>query len=110
MEPAGLTFGVIAVFKDAYLTAKFIRNTIRSMKGYHGEQAQLVMHFTVQIYRLKNLSRLFRAADGNKVDMKLLETVPDVRQIEWFSCPTMLSNSRTSSIRCAISLDSSKRF
>ncbi|RYP46713.1 hypothetical protein DL768_007121 [Monosporascus sp. mg162] len=77
MDPASITFGVIAVFKDTYLTAKFIRNTARAIKGYHGEQSQLVMHFTVQIYRLKNLSRLFRAADGNRVDMTLLETVPD---------------------------------
>ncbi|PNP84103.1 hypothetical protein FNYG_02791 [Fusarium nygamai] len=77
MEPASLTFGVVAIFKDTYLTAKFIRNTIRTIKGYHGEQSQMITHFTVQIYRLKNLSRLFRANDGNKVDMTLLETVPE---------------------------------
>ncbi|KAM0421122.1 hypothetical protein ACHAPT_011014 [Fusarium lateritium] len=77
MDPASLTFGVIAIFKDTYLTAKFIRNTVKSIKIYHDEQSKLVMHFTVQIYRLKNLSRLFRAADGNTIDMKLLQTVPD---------------------------------
>ncbi|KAI8712493.1 hypothetical protein NCS52_01347700 [Fusarium sp. LHS14.1] len=77
MEPASLAFGVIAVFKDAYLTAKFIENTIKTFKIYHDEQSQMVTHLTVQIYRLKNLSRLFRAADGNSVDMKLMETVPD---------------------------------
>lgn len=78
MEAAGLALGVVAVFKDAYLTAKFIRNTVQSINDYHSEQSQLVTHYTVQIYRLKNLSRLFRAADGNTVDMKLLETVPEV--------------------------------
>ena len=78
MEPASLALGVVAVFKDTYLTAKFIRNTVQSIKGYQAEQSQLVMHYTVQIYRLKNLSRLFRNADGNTVDMKLLETVPEV--------------------------------
>ncbi|KAF5573699.1 hypothetical protein FPCIR_13873 [Fusarium pseudocircinatum] len=77
MEPASLAFGVVAIFKDTYLTAKFIRNTIRTIKGYYGEQSQMTTHFTVQIYRLKNLSRLFRANDGNKVDMTLLETVPE---------------------------------
>ncbi|KAL2674012.1 hypothetical protein Neosp_012458 [[Neocosmospora] mangrovei] len=77
MEPAGLAFGVIAIFKDTYLTAKFIENTIKTIKVYNDEQSRMVTRFTVQIYRLKNLSRLFRAADGNSVDMKLLETVPD---------------------------------
>ncbi|KAI8652494.1 hypothetical protein NCS57_01313500 [Fusarium keratoplasticum] len=77
MDPASLAFGVIAIFKDTYLTAKFIETTIKTIKIYHDEQSRMVMHFTVQIYRLKNLSRLFRAADGNSVDMTLLETVPD---------------------------------
>ncbi|KAJ4213184.1 hypothetical protein NW759_011028 [Fusarium solani] len=77
MDPASLAFGVIAIFKDTYLTAKFIENTIKTIKIYHDEQSRMVMHLTVQIYRLKNLSRLFRAADGNSVDMTLLETVPD---------------------------------
>ncbi|KAI8250463.1 hypothetical protein K4K58_009771 [Colletotrichum sp. SAR11_239] len=77
MEPASLALGVVSVFKDAYLTAKFIRNTIQSIKGYEAEQSQLVTRYNVQIYRLKNLSRLFRAADDNLVDMKLLKTVPD---------------------------------
>lgn len=78
MDPASLALGVVAVFKDTYLTAKFIRNTVQSIKGYQAEQSQMVMHYTVQIYRLKNLSRLFRAGDGNTVDMQLLETVPQV--------------------------------
>lgn len=80
MEPVGLALGVVSVFKDAYLTAKFIRNTIQSIKGYEAEQSQLLMRYNVQIYRLKNFSRLFRDADGNVVDMKLLETVSDVCQ------------------------------
>ncbi|KAF4433975.1 hypothetical protein CGCF415_v007144 [Colletotrichum fructicola] len=74
MEPVGLALGVVSVFKDAYLTAKFIRNTIQSIKGYEAEQSQLLMRYNVQIYRLKNFSRLFRDADSNVVDMKLLET------------------------------------
>lgn len=78
MDPASLALGVVAIFKDTYLTAKFIKNTIQSINGYQAEQSQLVMHYTVQIYRLKNLSRLFRAADGNTVDFRLLETVPKV--------------------------------
>lgn len=85
MDPASLAFGVIAIFKDTYLTAKFIENTIKTIKIYHNEQSRMVMHLTVQIYRLKNLSRLFRAADGNSVDMTLLETVPDVCQMHHVS-------------------------
>ncbi|KAI8184714.1 hypothetical protein K4K51_012255 [Colletotrichum sp. SAR 10_75] len=77
MEPVGLALAVVSVFKDAYLTAKFIRNTIQSIKGYEAEQSQLLMRYNVQIYRLKNFSRLFRDADSNVVDMKLLETVSD---------------------------------
>ncbi|KAF4610371.1 hypothetical protein G7Y89_g15747 [Cudoniella acicularis] len=77
MDPASFAFSVVAVFKDAYLTAKFIRKTVNSIKGHRGEQEKAVTRLTVQIYRLKNLSRLFRGVDGNKVDMQLLETVPN---------------------------------
>ncbi|KAF6815285.1 serine threonine protein kinase, partial [Colletotrichum sojae] len=76
MDPASLALGVVAIFKDTYVTAKFIKKTIQSINGYQAEQSSLVMRYTVQIYRLKNLSRLFRAADGNTVDLRLLETVP----------------------------------
>lgn len=79
MDPASLAFGLVAVFKDTYLTIKFIRNTIQSLKGYQGEQRQLLTHFDVQLCLLKNLSRLFRAANDNQVDFELLATVPDVR-------------------------------
>ncbi|KAL2819585.1 hypothetical protein BDW59DRAFT_165036 [Aspergillus cavernicola] len=77
MEPASLAFSVVAVFKDAYLTAKFVRATAKSIRNYRGEQEDVVVHLSVQICRLKNLSRLFRGADDNKVDMDFLETVPD---------------------------------
>ncbi|KAE9580301.1 hypothetical protein CGMCC3_g3764 [Colletotrichum fructicola] len=90
MEPVGLALGVVSVFKDAYLTAKFIRNTIQSIKGYEAEQSQLLMRYNVQIYRLKNFSRLFRDADSNVVDMKLLETVSDIRQRDYeFICKSL---------------------
>lgn len=94
MEPFSVALGVVSVFKDAYLTAKFIRNTIQSIKGYEAEQSQLVTRYNVQIYRLKNLSRLFRAADDNLVDMKLLKTVPDVRHRNFEISCTSLNNSR----------------
>lgn len=77
-------FTVISVFKDAYLTAKFIRNTASSIKHFRSEQSGLVIHLNVQILRLKNFSRLFRAVDGSQVDMALLETVPNVRRLRRF--------------------------
>ncbi|CAF3543479.1 unnamed protein product [Fusarium graminearum] len=77
MEPASLAFGVVAIFKDTYLTAKFITNTLHTIKNHHEEQGRMITQFTVQIYRFKNLSRLFRAADGNKIDVKILNDVPD---------------------------------
>ena len=79
MEPVSLSFAVVAAFKDAYLTAKFIRNTAHTIKNFRGEQSSLVAHLNVQIIRLKNFSRLFRGVNDNEVDMSLLETVPKVR-------------------------------
>ncbi|KAI8161498.1 hypothetical protein K4K49_001745 [Colletotrichum sp. SAR 10_70] len=77
MEPVGLAVGVVSAFKEAYLTIKFIRKTIQSIKGHEKEQSKLLLRYNAQIFRLKGLSRLFCADDGNLVDMNLLETVPD---------------------------------
>ncbi|KAF2186037.1 hypothetical protein K469DRAFT_631435 [Zopfia rhizophila CBS 207.26] len=77
MEPVSLSFAVVAAFKDAYLTAKFIRNTAHSIKHFRGEQSSLVTRLNVQILRLKNFSRIFCGVNGNDVDMSLLETVPN---------------------------------
>ncbi|KAF4884242.1 hypothetical protein CGCF415_v015652 [Colletotrichum fructicola] len=82
MEPIGLAVGVVSAFKEAYLTVKFIRKTIQTIR-YHGdEQSKLLMHYKAQIWRMKGLSQLFCADDGNLVDMKRLETVPDEFLIE----------------------------
>ncbi|KAH8170863.1 serine threonine protein kinase [Sarocladium implicatum] len=77
MEPASFAFGLITVFKDTYLTIKFIRNTVRTLKGFEGEQEQMAIKFNVQILFLRNLSRIFCAADSNEVDFELLEGVSD---------------------------------
>ena len=80
MEPASLAFGVFAAFKDIYLTAKFIQKTAHTIKHFRSEQSGLIAHFNVQTIRLKNFSRLFRGEDGNVVDTRLLQTVPNVRR------------------------------
>ncbi|KAF3808238.1 hypothetical protein GCG54_00006856 [Colletotrichum gloeosporioides] len=74
MDPFSVAVGVVAVFKDTYITVKFIKKTVQTMKGHADEQSELLTRYTIQIYRLRNLSRLF--SDGNTVDMKLLETIP----------------------------------
>ncbi|KAI8208408.1 hypothetical protein K4K52_001393 [Colletotrichum sp. SAR 10_76] len=53
MEPIGLAFGIISAFKEAYLTVKFIRKTIQTIR-YHGdEQSKLLMHYKAQIWRME---------------------------------------------------------
>lgn len=91
MDPASAAFGVVALFKDAYLTAQFIKNTVVTIKKHEQEYAVMALEFEVQIFRFKNLSRLFRGPDGNTVDAAILQNMSEVSQgsirpLGWTCC------------------------
>jgi hypothetical protein len=81
MDPASAAFGVVALFKDAYLTAQFINNTVTTIAEHEQEYAVMALEFKVRIFPFKNLSRLFRGPDGNTVDATIVKNITGGRQI-----------------------------
>ncbi|GAB1321109.1 hypothetical protein MFIFM68171_11319 [Madurella fahalii] len=80
MDPTGATFGVVALSKDAYLTAQFTKNTILVIKEHEREYVTMALDFEVQFFRFKNLSRHFRGADGSTIDTAILKNMAEVRR------------------------------
>jgi len=78
MDPASAAFGVVALFKDIYLTTQFIKRTVVTIKEHEKEYAAMALEFEVQMFRFKNLSRLFRGPDGNTVDATILKSMTEV--------------------------------
>jgi len=78
MDPASAAFGVVALFKDTYLTVQFIKNVAQTIRQHEEEYTDLLLDFEVQIFRFKNLSRLFRRTDGNVIDTDILDAVHKV--------------------------------
>ncbi|KAJ2893573.1 hypothetical protein MKZ38_008445 [Zalerion maritima] len=78
MDGLSAAFGLVALFKDVYLTAQFIQNTARTLRAHEKEYSGIILEFQIQVFRYKNLSRLFRKQDGNVVDIAMLTAVEKV--------------------------------
>jgi len=75
MDPASLSIAVVALFKDVYLVAKYIRRKVKSAKQHRYEQSLLLAEFRIEILHLKSFWKLFTGKDGNLVDDHLLNNV-----------------------------------
>lgn len=54
MEAAGLVFGVISVFKDGYLVARFVYNTINSGLKHEEERAEIAQKLRHELLCLQS--------------------------------------------------------
>lgn len=79
MEAAGFAFGLVAVFKDTYLTIRFIQKTVQTMQEHKEERDRIILRFDVQVHRLNGLSMLFCDPKSNRLDHELLERFQNVR-------------------------------
>ena len=75
MDPASLTLGVVAAFKDVYFVSRYLYKFAYSAKHFREEQQALLMDFRQAFLYLKTFWRVIVPTDGKVAGDEQLDAV-----------------------------------
>ena len=78
MDVASLTLAVVGLFKDAYLTIKFIYKCLSTIRRFREGHADMALRYSIQIYRLRYFWAIFTGKMDNTINIKAIDKDPNV--------------------------------
>lgn len=80
MDGASLAVAVVGLFKDVYLTIKFVRKIWRTMKAFREDREEVALKYALQLTRLRGFWQVFNNNTSNKIDTKATAKMPIVSE------------------------------
>jgi len=73
MDVTSLTLAVVGLFKDAYLTIKFVHRCLLTIRRFREGHADMALRYGIQIYRLRYFWAVFTGKMDNTINIKAID-------------------------------------
>ena len=78
MEVTSLTLAVVGLFKDAYLTIKFVHRCLSTIRKFRESHADMALRYGIQIHRLRWFWAAFTGKMDDTISIKAINKDPNV--------------------------------